>query len=186
MSNTTRFTLLSRILHWVMAAMVLAMLFIGIGMVSSLANYHWLLSIHRPLGISILVLVAIRLINRLLNRPPPLPTQMPSWQRTAGEGSHILLYFLLFALPLVGWGMLSAGDYPIQLYGALHLPHILPHSVALYAVLRPTHTVLAFILFATFVVHFSAALVHAFIFRDGVFQSMALFRVGHAGRLSGD
>ena len=173
MSNTTRFTPLSRILHWLMAIMVIAMLFIGIGMVSSVANYHWLLSVHRPLGISILVLVAIRLINRLVHRPPPLPRDMPAWQRAAGEGSHILLYILLFLIPLVGWGMLSAGDYPIQLYGALHLPHILPHSAPLYSVLRRAHTVLAFILFATFIVHFSAALMHALVYRDGVFQSMA-------------
>jgi len=181
---TTRFTLLSRVLHWVMAVMVLTMLFIGIGMVSSVADYHWLISVHRPLGMSILVLVAIRLVNRLVSRPPPLPTEMPGWQRAAGEGSHILLYFLLFALPLVGWGMLSAGDYPIQLYGAVHLPHILPHSAPLYSVLRRTHTVLAFVLFATFIAHFSAALMHAFIFRDGVFQSMALWRVGDAGHSS--
>jgi cytochrome b561 len=67
------FTLLSRILHWTMAALILVMLFIGIGMVASLSHYHWLLSIHRPLGILVLALVAVRLVNRLLNPPPPLP-----------------------------------------------------------------------------------------------------------------
>jgi len=161
-----------------MAAMVLVMLFIGIAMVSSLGDYHRLIAIHKPLGIAIFVLVAIRFINRLLNRPPPLPADMPGWQRFAAHGSHVVLYVLLFVLPLVGWGMLSAGGYPIQLYGALHLPPILPHNATLYTVLRTTHTVLAFLLFATFLLHFGAALMHALIFRDGVFQSMASVRVG--------
>ena len=174
---TTRFPWLSRLLHWVVAAMVLAMLAIGIAMVSSVANYHWLLATHRPLGIAILVLVVIRLINRLVSPPPPLPEAMPLWQQAAAEGSHILLYALLFALPLVGWGMLSAGAYPIPLFGAVHLPPILPHNAVLYSVLRRTHTVLAFLLFATFLAHFGAALTHALVFRDGVFQSMASWKL---------
>jgi Prokaryotic cytochrome b561 len=82
----------------------------------------------------------------------------------------------MFALPLVGWAMLSAAAYPIALAGSLHLPPILPHSNALYALLRPLHTALAFLLFATFLIHLSAALIHALIFRDGVFQSMTSWR----------
>jgi cytochrome b len=70
MTQYLQFTAFSRILHWTMAVLVLAMLFIGIGMVSSLSDYHWLVSIHRPLGILILILVAIRLVNRLLNPAP--------------------------------------------------------------------------------------------------------------------
>jgi len=167
------FPLFSRILHWTMAVLILAMLFIGIAQVSSLSDYHRLISIHKPLGILILILVAIRLVNRLFNPPPPLPERMPSPLRFAAYASHWLLYFLMFALPLVGWGMLSAADYPIVLIGSLHLPAILPHSDALYSILRPLHTALAFLLFATFLAHISAALAHALIFRDGVFQSMA-------------
>ena len=56
-----------------------------------------------------------------------------AWSHTASE---VLLYTLLFVLPLVGWGMLSAARYPIVLYGPLHLPPILPHSVMLYAFLQ--------------------------------------------------
>jgi cytochrome b561 len=173
MAQHLRFTTLPRILHWTMAIMVLAMLFIGIGMVASLSDYHWLVSIHKPLGIVILILVAIRLVNRLLNPAPPLPEGMPVWQRFAAHASHVVLYALMFALPLVGWGMLSAARYPIVLYGPLELPPILPHDAALYAVLRTAHTVLAFLLFATFIAHFGAALMHALIYRDGVFPSMA-------------
>ncbi|HVJ41232.1 MAG TPA: cytochrome b [Dongiaceae bacterium] len=168
-----QFSAFSRLLHWLMAILILAMLFIGIGMVASFGDYHWLVSLHKPLGIAILVLAAIRLINRLRHPAPPLPAAMPGWQRTAAHASHVLLYVLMFALPLVGWGMLSAARDPIILYGALQLPPILPHDVALYAVLRTAHTVLALLLFALFLAHLGAALMHALIFRDGVFESMA-------------
>jgi cytochrome b561 len=145
-------------------------------MVTSVADYYRLVAIHRPLGILVLILVAIRLINRLINPPPPLPSGMPALLRVAAEGSHWLLYALMFALPLVGWGMLSAAGYPIALVGSWHLPAILPHSDSLYATLRSLHRVLAYLLLATFLAHLGAALMHAQIFRDGVFQSMASWR----------
>ncbi|MEA2812696.1 MAG: hypothetical protein QOI93_393 [Rhodospirillaceae bacterium] len=172
----SRFPMASRLLHLTMAAMVLAMLFIGIAMVGSLADYHRLVAIHRPLGILILVLVALRLANRLIRPAPPLPLDMPGILRFAAHASHALLYALMVALPLVGWAMLSAAGNPVVLIGAWHLPLILPPSDALYALLRPLHTVLAFVLFATFLVHLGAALMHALIFRDGVFQSMVSWR----------
>ena len=70
MAETSRtIRLLSRILHWLMAAMLLAMLFIGVSMVASLGNYHRLVAIHRPLGIMILILAASGLMNRMLHHP---------------------------------------------------------------------------------------------------------------------
>src|SRR5258706_12217708 len=98
------FPLLSRILHWTMAVLILAMLFIGIAQVASLSDYHRLISIHKPLGILILILVAIRLVNRLLQPPPSLPQGLPDLLPFSAPPSQWLLYFLLFALPLVGWG----------------------------------------------------------------------------------
>jgi cytochrome b561 len=180
MAPPRSFTLFSRVLHWTMAVMVLAMLFIGIAMVASLANYHALVSIHKPLGILILVLVAVRLVNRLINPPPPLPDAMPAWQRFAAQGSHVVLYVLMFAVPLVGWAMLSAADYPIVLYGPWQLPPIAPPDPALFAMLRSAHTVLALLLFATFLAHLAAALMHALIFRDEVFPSMTTMRLAPA------
>ena len=169
----TRFPLVSRILHWSMAVLVLAMLFIGIGMVSTTSvRYHDLLPIHKSIGIVILVLVAIRLVNRLMNPPPPLPGDLPGWQALMAKASHLVMYALMFALPIVGWSMLSAGGYPIVIFGAIDLPAILPHDIALFAVLRTVHTVLALALFVTFLAHLGAALFHGFIRRDGVLRSM--------------
>ena len=168
-----RFPLLSRVLHWVMATLILVMLFIGIGMVSTTSpRYHMLLSIHRSIGIVILILVAVRLINRLLNPPPELPADLPGWQKLLATASHWLLYGLMFALPIIGWAMLSAGGYPIEIFGSVDLPPILHRDLALFAGLRSAHTVLAILLFATFLAHLGAALFHGLIRQDGVLKSM--------------
>src|SRR5882762_2665275 len=172
-----QFTALSRLLHWTMAAMVSSMLCIGVAMVASLANYHTLVSIHRPLGIAILILVVVRFVNRQLTSLPPFPATMSRAERMAATASELTMYGLMFVLPLVGWGMLSAARYPIVLFGSVHLPFILPLDVMLYAVLRNAHTILAYLFFLTFLAHFGAILFHALIVRDGIFQRMAPWKV---------
>jgi cytochrome b561 len=176
-SEQRQFTVFMRILHWLMAAMVLTMLGIGVAMVASLGDYHRLISIHRPLGIAILIVVVIRFVNRQFSTLPPFPATMSSQERFVAHASEVLLYTLLFVLPLIGWGMLSAARFQIVLYGPLHLPPILPHSVMLYAFLRRTHTVLAYLLFLAFIAHFGAILFHTLVVRDGLFSRMAPWRV---------
>jgi cytochrome b561 len=176
-TNQARFPAASRLLHWLMAPMIIAMLFIGVGMAASVSTrYELLVSIHRPLGVAILALCAVRVVNRFINPPPALPDTIPPLQRFAATASHFMLYALMLIMPLIGWGMLSAARYPIVLYGPLRLPPILPHDLTLYAWLRDLHTGLAYLLFATFLAHFGAALFHGLIRRDGVFRSMASWR----------
>jgi cytochrome b561 len=179
MITQTRFAVASRLLHWLMVPMIIAMLFIGVGMAASVSRrYDLLVSIHRPLGIAILALCVARIVNRFINPPPDLPDTLPSLQRFAAKASHILLYALMLIMPLVGWGMLSAARYPIVLYGPVRLPPILPHDLMLYAWLRDLHTGLAYLLFATFLAHLGAALYHGLLRRDGVFGSMASWEQG--------
>jgi cytochrome b561 len=173
-SQGPRFTLISRWLHWLMAVMVLAMLFLGIGMAASVSErYTLLVAIHRPLGMAVLVLAAIRLVNRLFHAPPRLPDSLPPLQRVAAKASHILLYALMFIMPLLGWAMLSAAPYPVVIFGSVQLPPILPQNPVLYALLRKLHTDFAYLLFGVFLAHLGAALMHGLIRRDGVFESMA-------------
>jgi cytochrome b561 len=169
-----RFSPLARLLHWSMALMILAMLFIGIGMVSTATErYRYLLAAHRPLGILILVLAVVRLAHRLLNPAPALPASLPQVQQAAAKISHVLLYALMFVMPLLGWAMLSAAPHPIVLVGGFRLPAILSPDAALYARLRGLHTDFALAFYAVILLHLGAALYHAWIRRDGVFQSMA-------------
>jgi len=169
-----RFTPLQRLLHWLMAACILAMLFIGVGMVSTvMPKYLTLVSIHKPLGIAILALALIRLALRLRYGAPPLPADLPEPMKLAAVGSHYALYALMIAMPLLGWGMLSAAAYPVVLFGGWHLPAILPQSDSLHTLLGDAHFYLAFAFFALILLHVAAALFHALVRRDGVFETMA-------------
>jgi cytochrome b561 len=172
-----QFAIQSRILHWLMAAMLLAMLFIGVTMVASLGDYHRLVAIHRPLGIMVLILAIIRLINRKLTTLPPFPPTMSARERRIASATEKLLYTLMIVMPLIGWGMLSAGHYPIVMFGPVHLPPILPANPTLYAVLRHAHTVLAYLLFLTFLWHLSTVLFHTLVIRDRLLNRMALWPV---------
>jgi cytochrome b561 len=162
----------SRVLHWLMVVMVLAMLFIGVAMVSSLVDYDRLVAIHRPLGIAILIVVIIRFVNRQLNPPPAFLATMSALERVVATWSERLLYALMFALPLIGWCMLSAARYPIVLFGVLQLPPIVPEQALLFSVLRRVHTVLAYLLFVTFLAHLTGVLFHTLVLRDGLLRRM--------------
>src|ERR1700743_3970562 len=94
-----RFAVPQRLLHWLMAVCILAMLFIGVGMVSTVApEYLTLVNIHKPLGILILILALIRLIVRLTYGAPPLPLDLPEPMKLAAYLSHYPLYALLYPI----------------------------------------------------------------------------------------
>jgi cytochrome b561 len=170
-----RFTPLQRLLHWLMAVCILAMLFIGVGMVSTIApKYLPLIAIHKSLGTIILLLAVIRLAVRWRYGAPPLPADLPAPLKLAAELSHYVLYFLMIVMPLLGWAMLSAANYPVVLFGgAMHLPMILPQSDSLHTALWNAHFYLAFVFFALVLMHLAAALFHALVRHDGVFEAMA-------------
>jgi cytochrome b561 len=169
-----RFTLPQRLLHWVMAVCILAMLFIGVGMVSTIEpKYLTLVSIHKPLGIAILVLAIVRLVVRLRFGAPALPASMPEPMKLAAHLSHYAFYILMIGMPLIGWAMLSAAAYPVVLFPGASLPPILPQSDRLHALLWDAHYYLAFAFLALILAHLAAALFHALVRRDGVFEAMA-------------
>jgi cytochrome b561 len=128
-----RFTPLQRLLHWLMAICILAMLFIGVGMVSTpMPKYLPLVAIHKSLGIAILVLALIRLAVRLRYGAPALPADLPEPMKLAAHLSHYALYALMIGMPLLGWAMLSAAAYPVVVFRGLSLPAILPQSDSLH------------------------------------------------------
>ena len=169
-----RFTPLQRLLHWLMAACILAQLFIGVGMQATiLPGYLTLVALHRSLGFVVLVLALIRLAMRLRYGVPPLPADLPAPMKLAAHLSHYALYALMIGMPLIGWAMLSTADYPVLLLGGVRVPPILPQSDSLHTLLWGAHFSLAFLFFALILMHIAAALFHALVRRDGVFESMA-------------
>lgn len=167
------FAPLARLLHWVMALMVIAMLFIGAGLAASVSQRHeWLIHLHKPLGIAILALVIVRLVVRFSTRQPPLPADLPMWQVLAAKASHWMLYGLMLVLPLLGWAMISAAGDPVMLGSSVQLPALVAANAPLFAVLRKAHGFLAYLLFLTVLLHLAAALFHGLIRRDGVLRNM--------------
>lgn len=172
-AQPNHFAPLARLLHWLMALLVIAMLFIGAGMVASVSERHeWLIHLHKPLGVAILLLVIVRLFVRFSTRQPPLPADLPGWQVLAAKASHGLLYALMLILPVLGWAMISAAGDPVTLGIGVQLPAILPANATLFAFLRRAHGYLAYLLFLTVLLHLAAALFHGWVRRDGVLQSM--------------
>jgi cytochrome b561 len=169
----TRFTAPQRLLHWLMAICILSMLFIGVGMVSTITpRYLTLVQIHKPLGIAILVLALIRLTLRFVYGAPALPADLPEPMKLAAELSQYIFYALMIAMPLIGWAMLSAASYPVVLFGSVHLPSILPVSPTLHTLLWNAHYYLAFAFFGLILMHVAAILFHKLIRNDGIFETM--------------
>jgi cytochrome b561 len=172
-TSTKHFAPLARALHWLMAVMVIAMLFIGAGMVASVSERHeWLLNLHKPLGIAILLLVIVRLIVRFFSVTPALPADLPTWQALAAKLSHYLLYALMLAMPLIGWAMISAAGDPVMLGSSIRLPSIVAAHAETFAFLRAAHRYLAYLFFLTILAHLGAALFHGWVRRDEVLDSM--------------
>jgi cytochrome b561 len=92
--------------------------------------------------------------------------------KLAAQLSHYALYALMIAMPLIGWAMLSAADYPVTLWPSVWLPRIVPQSASLHTALWNAHFYLGFLFFAVILMHLAAALFHALIRRDGVFDAM--------------
>ncbi|MGB8391145.1 cytochrome b [Mycobacterium sp.] len=183
---SARFALPSRILHWLMAPMVIAQLFIGVTMIASLSYYPLLLAIHRPLGLLILVFAVVRLANRLTHRLPPFLATMGPAERRIASWSEYLLYAFLLVQPVVGWAMLSAARSPIIVVGPLQLPGIAPHNIDVYSALRQLHTAFAFLLFLTFTAHICAVLFHTLVLRDRLLDRMAVWPTKPAAQPRGE
>ncbi|GAB2491396.1 cytochrome b [Arenimonas alkanexedens] len=173
MSSSSRYGATARWLHWLMAVLIIGMVFVGATMVDSVALWQndavrW----HKIGGLLVLALAAWRLINRLRHPPPPLPDDLPKMQALAARGAHLGLYALLFALPLVGWAMQGAAGTPVVLPGGWVLPALLAPDLATYGLLRNAHALLAYALFAMVLMHAGAGLYHGFVRRDEVLDSM--------------
>jgi cytochrome b561 len=175
-TDITKFGITARILHWLMAVAIIAMIFIGGCMVGTLGDYSQLLSIHKTLGLVILVLAVIRIGNRIVHRPPTRDDPLGRPERLVANASEVLMYGLFLAQPIVGWALVSASGIPIHVLGGLRIPAITPADAHLYATLRTTHSLLAYALFAAFLTHICAVLVHALILRDDIIRRMAFGR----------
>jgi cytochrome b561 len=172
MTEPNRFTWPSRVLHWLTAVLVFAALFVGFVMVNSVASYAQLIVVHKTLGVLILVVMVVRVINRLTHHPPAWPSTIGALEGKVVGLSEKLLYALLLLQPLIGWAMISAAGEPVMVFGSLHLPRIAPFDARVFWVLRQAHSVIAYTLMATIAAHISAVLFHTLALRDRLIERM--------------
>lgn len=173
------FGMVSRLLHWVMAIGVLGMLGLGTALVRmqpSLANL-WLFGLHKSLGMTLLVLVLLRLIWHRYS-PPPAPLGTPTDLKVrAARTAHGLLYICLVAVPLSGWIASSATGIDVVLFGRWTLPQIAPVSEGWEAAGFAVHGLLTKALLGLVLLHVLGAVLRG-VARDGTLQRMGLGRAG--------
>jgi cytochrome b561 len=178
MTSPARYNFLARLLHWVLALALVGMFSVGLYMADlpfspeRLKLYNW----HKWAGVVVLTLSLLRLLWRLVHRPPELPAlidlTMPRWQRRAHHATHAGLYVLFFAVPLLGWAYSSAAGFPVVPFGLWQLPDFVPVSEGLADTLKQLHKLSAFAMAALVLLHVAGALKHQLIDRDGLLHRM--------------
>lgn len=164
---------LHKAIHWIVAALILATIPIGLTMTRLPAGnlQNRLFDLHESIGSTIFALVCIRLAVRLVRGVPEAHPALPRWQRIAAAATHRTLYVLVFALPLLGWLGSSAFGATVSVYGLFDLPRPIPENKPLSDILFLLHLSGAYLLTALVALHIGAAILHV-VARDGVVQRM--------------
>jgi cytochrome b561 len=173
--NTThRWGWLSQFLHWLIVVLIVLQVTLGLLAedLPSGVRKLGLLARHKSVGITILALVVLRLLWRWLNPTPALPPTLKTWEVSLARLTHVLLYVVLFAMPLSGWLMSSARGFPVSWFGFFQLPDLVSKDKPLYNALVSTHICLSYVLYAVVALHVAAALKHHFVLRDDVLRRM--------------
>lgn len=171
-STSRKYAGFTRLLHWVSAVMVLAMVPIGVIMLQEdlpRPTQDLLFILHKNGGVILLMLVLARLIWRGVTPAPPPPAHLPQWQVKAAFAVQWGLYTMLLVMAISGYVRVRAGGFPVEMLDALNAPALVPRSDALAETAQSIHANARFVLFALIALHIGAALRHAFA-RDGVFS----------------
>lgn len=173
-TRTDHYPATSKLLHWLVAVCVLTTAPVAVLMtrMSEGPAHDNLYNFHKSLGVLILILMILRLLNRLaVGAPIPDPGISP-WQKTASSIVHTSLYVLLLAMPIVGYIANSAFGAPTPFFGLFNLPPIVGKNEALATQLFTLHRLVGWLVIFLVLTHVSAALYHYFIRRDNVLQRM--------------
>jgi cytochrome b561 len=176
------------ILHWAIAALLIANICLGLYFADLPHSDPWkfeLTQLHKSIGLTVLTLSILRLAWRLTHSVPPLPADMHRALRFAARATHWLFYFLIIAIPLSGWIMVSASrlGLPTHYFHLFYWPNLwfmadLPRSqkVALHDPLQSVHNVLAWSAIVLIPLHVLAAFYHQYIRRDELLLRMLPYR----------
>jgi cytochrome b561 len=169
------YTSTAKFLHWLIAAAVFVQISLGLWMIGIPKSppgirVYWF-NMHKSIGITIGLLVLLRLLWRFTHPAPPLPATVPAWQRIAAKVNHVLLYACLIIMPVTGYLGSSFTKFPI-IYWGMRLPHWGWESPPLKELMSQIHLTTVVILITLIAIHIAGALKHLLGNRDGVFQRM--------------
>lgn len=170
--------ILTKILHWLLAVLIILMLLVGVAMIYT-THSLWqknLFMFHKSLGLTILVLMILRLLWRINNVAPGLPAHVRKWQRIVAHASHKLFYFLLILMPLDGWILSMSAGHPPSFFGLFMVPSFVPINKNVMRVAAIVHEALAWAILGLLIVHVLAAIKHHFIDKDDILKRMLITR----------
>lgn len=172
-NTENRFGLIAIVIHWIMAAIMVGLIILGLIMVrmpisvQKLQFYGW----HKEWGVLVLMFVVVRLAWRLRNINPSLDA-IPAWEEFAARAVHWAFYFFMFSLPITGWLITSSADLPVSFFGLFTLPNLISANEANRLLFSEIHEWLGYSLIAVFCMHTGAALKHHFINKDKILRRM--------------
>lgn len=164
----------AQFLHWSIALLIIGLVVVGLTM-DDMANSPDKVNVyalHKSTGLTVLVLVVLRLLWRLIDPRPPYEAGMPAWQRKVSSLTHGLLYVLMLSQPLSGWLYNSASNFPLQWFWLFKVPALAGGDPELKALALDLHEAGFYLLAALLALHVGAALRHHFVKRDATLARM--------------
>ncbi|MEO1969858.1 MAG: cytochrome b [Sphingomonadaceae bacterium] len=170
--DSLRYNRAARILHWLIALMVIANLLSGF-LHDQLAPYFRLMPLHKSTGLTILILSFIRLGWRAAWRRPPYPASVGRTEIAVANAVQATFYGLMIAMPVTGWIIASAGKYPLSWFGLADITKFqVDRNAAIYHTSHGMHEILGWLFLALIVLHVAAGLRHHLLLRDNVLRRM--------------
>ena len=176
-NTTNSWGALSKALHWLIVLLIINQWVIAEradALPLGLAKLQ-VLAWHKSFGITILGLAVIRLLWRWMNPTPDLRAETKPWERVLAKLTHVLLYALIFAMPLTGWMMSSAKNFPVSWFRLFQLPDLVQPDEAMFHRMQDLHHLLFKILVGVALLHIAGALKHHFVDRNDVLKRMLPF-----------
>ncbi len=164
----------ARILHWLVAAIVLYLVVAGFAIVyiEEFPGKETIYNLHRSFGFVVLVLMVIRLGYRIMHPPPQYPDYMPPLQKFVAGTVHGLLYAILLINPVVGWVATSAYPAPIWIFGLFELPPLVGKNEMLSKLLFDVHHFLGIATVVMVAIHVGGAVFHQMFQKDNIIRRM--------------
>jgi cytochrome b561 len=169
-----RYGVVARLFHWVTVLLVLVMIPVGLTMIQDIPKpmQDRLFILHKGLGPVVFVVVALRLLWRAFNPPPPLPDDIPAAQRVAARTVHTLLYVFLLVQAISGYVRVTTGGFPLEFLQSLGIPALFAKNEAVSEVAKTIHATSIVVLLILIAMHVGAAAYHGIVRRDGVVSRM--------------